>query len=157
MSVKGILNWSSSYKNHLLVSTTSQWVRCETSQAVQNNWELIVSNLGSNCFTNWDHKTDGMNIFKDGDKTDVTPSWIPEMNNVSHRFVIGWKGLNSGKKKKGCQWSQWSPDAVDGEDRLLLLESAPPSADPIIKTFNYSLCANKPWNRYGFHHNTKGL
>jgi len=38
-----------------------------------------------------------MNIFKDGDKADVTLSGITEMNNASHRFVIRWKG-QFGKK-----------------------------------------------------------
>lgn len=58
------------------------------------------------------------------------------------------------QEKKGCQWS---PDAGDWENSLLLPESAPPSAVPVIKTFNYSLCAKQLWNRYGFHRGTKGV
>lgn len=58
------------------------------------------------------------------------------------------------KKKNGCQWS---PDAGVWENGLLLPASAPPSAVPVIKTFNYSLCAKELWNRYGFHRGTKGV
>lgn len=153
MSAKGILNQSSSCKNHLPVSSMSHWVRCGTSQAVQNYWELIVRNLRCNCFTSWDQETDGMNIFKDGDRADVTLCWLAGVNNVSHRSVTRWKGFRS-EKKNGCQWS---PDAGDWENNLLLPASAPPSAAPVIKSFNYSLCAKEPWNRYGFHRGTKGV
>lgn len=50
MPGEGILNDFNGSSSDVVVSFTNHWVRCETTQAVQNNWEFPGSHPRCNCF-----------------------------------------------------------------------------------------------------------